>query len=46
MEKAVTVYRRGPEGFYGRPSVYTAGDRIAIAFLPDLEIDVTAVFGE
>ena len=27
-EKAVTVYRRGSDGQYGRPSVYTAGDRV------------------
>jgi len=45
VEQAVTVYRRGPDGLYRRPSVYTAGDRVSIAFLPDLEIDLAAVFG-
>ena len=44
VEKAVTVYRRGPEGLYGRPSVYTAGDRVPVGFLPELEIDLAMVF--
>ncbi len=46
VEKAVTIYRRDPEGLYGRPSVYTAGDRIPVAFLPELEIDLATVFIE
>lgn len=46
VEKAVSVYRRGPDGLYGRPSVYTAGDRVPVAFLPELEIDLAMVFSE
>jgi len=46
VEKVVSVYRRAPDGQYGRPAVYTAGDRIPVALLPELEIDLATVFGE
>jgi Uma2 family endonuclease len=46
VEKAVTIYRRGPDGLYGRPSVYTTGDRVPVVALPGFEIDLAAVFGE
>lgn len=45
-EKMVMVFRRGPEGAYGRPMNFTAGDRVPVAVLPDLEIDLGIVFAE
>lgn len=46
VEKVVMVFRRRPEGMYGRPANYTPRDRIPVGIFPELEIDLTTVFGE
>lgn len=45
-DRIVTVFHRGADGAYGRPAVYTPGERIRVGVLPELEIDVAAVFAE
>jgi Uma2 family endonuclease len=45
-DRIVTVFHRGADGAYGRPAVYTPGERIRVGVLPELEIDLAAVFGE
>ncbi|MHB8893981.1 MAG: Uma2 family endonuclease [Candidatus Geothermincolia bacterium] len=44
-DRIVTVFHRGADGAYGRPAVYTPGERIRVGVLPDLEIEVAALFG-
>ena len=45
-DRIVTVFHRGADGAYGRPAVYTPGERIRVGVLPELEIDLAAVFGD
>jgi len=45
-DRIVTVFHRGADGAYGRPAVYTPDERIRVGVLPELEIDLAAVFGE
>ena len=42
--KAVQVYRLGDNSRYGRPDVYSTGDHVKTCLLPDLAIDLAAVF--
>jgi Uma2 family endonuclease len=45
-DRIVTVFHRGADGAYGRPTVYTPGESIQVGVLPELNIDLAAVFGE
>ena len=45
-DRIVTVFHRGADGAYGRPAVYTPDEHIRVGVLPELEIDLAAVFGE
>jgi Uma2 family endonuclease len=45
-DRIVTVFHRGADGAYGRPAVYTPGESIRVGILPELEIDLAAVFGD
>jgi Uma2 family endonuclease len=45
-DRIVTVFHRGADGAYGRPTVYTPGERVRVGVLPELEIDLGMVFTE
>ena len=45
-DRTVSIFRRGENGLYGKPSLYTSEERAPVACLPDLEIDLTTVFAE
>jgi Uma2 family endonuclease len=45
-DRIVSVFRRGPDGFYGKPDVHTAEERVPVGVLPELEIDLATVFAE
>ncbi len=38
------VFLLGPEGRYGRPQTYEAGQRVPVAVLEGLAIDLSTVF--
>jgi len=40
------IFTLSPEGNYGRPEAYGAGDRVTVGILPEIEIDLTVVFAE
>ena len=42
----VQIFNLGPEGKYGRPTAFGAGDRITVGIFPELEIDLATVFAE
>jgi Uma2 family endonuclease len=42
----VQIFILGPEGKYGRPTAFGAGDRITVGILPAMEIDLATVFAE
>lgn len=43
-DRIVMVYRLSPEGSYGKPEVYSEADNITVGILPELQIDLKAVF--
>lgn len=46
VDKTVSVYRRGQEGLYGKPALFTSEERAPVGILPELEIDLSTVFTE
>jgi len=46
IDRIVSIFRRGPDGLYGKPDVHTAEERISVGVLPELEIDLAPVFAE
>jgi Uma2 family endonuclease len=46
VDKTVSIFRRGPDGLYGKPSLYTFEERAPVGVLPELEIDLDTVFAE
>ena len=44
--KTVQIFILGPEGKYGRPEAFGAGDRVNVGIFPELVIDFAAVFAE
>jgi len=45
-DRTVSIFRRGPDGLYGKPSLYTSEERAPVSVLPELVIDLGAVFAE
>lgn len=45
MNKTVLVYQVSPDGCYGRPEAYAAGDQVKVGVVPDLIVDLASVFG-
>ena len=46
IDRVVSIFHRGPDGFYGKPDVHTAEERVPVGVLQGLEIDLSAVFSE
>jgi Uma2 family endonuclease len=46
MDKTVSIYRQGSDSLYGKPALYTSEERPPVGVLPELEIDLGAVFTE
>ncbi len=44
--KTVMIFSLGPDGRYGRPSVYLDTDQPQVGIFPDLEINLAAIFAE
>ena len=44
--KTAQVFARGSDGHYGRPQVFVDGDQARIGILPELVIDLAAVFAD
>jgi Uma2 family endonuclease len=44
MDCIVMVYQLSPEGFYGKPDVYSETDIVTVGVLPELQIDLQRVF--
>ena len=45
-DKTVSIYRQGSDSLYGKPALYTSEERPPVGVLPELEIDLGAVFTE
>lgn len=45
-EQTVTVFRLGPDNRYGRPDMYTAGDKIKVSIFDSFVIDLQDIFTE
>jgi hypothetical protein len=44
MDRLVYMYLLGGDGVFRRPRVYSAEEKPQVALLPDLAIDLVAVF--
>jgi Uma2 family endonuclease len=44
MEQILMVFKRQPGGRYGRPDVYSPGDKVEPGVLPGFSIDLSTVF--
>jgi Uma2 family endonuclease len=44
--KTVQVFTLGPDGRYGRPEVFVDGDQAPVGILPELVVDLGAIFAE
>ncbi len=44
-QRLVSVFTIQPNGKYGRPEMYADVDKVKVSIFPDLEIDLSSVFG-
>lgn len=44
LDQILMVFKRLPNGKYGRPEIYSPGDKVNVGILPGLTIDLAMVF--